>query len=143
MTDYATAAQVETEFKGVTFSSSTQPTSTELSTMITEASAEIDARLAVKYTTPITGTNALVVVRSICVQLLKGRVNEIRGIKTGGDDDKDYTDPSKLARDMLDKLASGKMKLTDATLAATADGVKSYTYTNSIEPNFDVEESQW
>jgi phage gp36-like protein len=142
---YATQAQVLAEFKDLTVGASTPISTSDIAAFIADADAEINSRLSVKYTTPITGSESLIMMKMISVWLIKHRINEILAVKTGTSQTSQEGSKSyrQMAMDLLNDLASGKAKLTDATLATSADGVKSYTYTNSIEHVFDLEIDQW
>lgn len=130
---YSSITNIQYEFKDVTFSSSTAMTTAKVTQYMADADAEIDCTLAVKYTTPITGTQSLVLIGQIAVWLVKDRINETLQVKTG--DDKTSQTGGKSYRqkavDMLNDLASGKKVLTDAALKTSADGVQSYNNNNS------------
>jgi phage gp36-like protein len=142
---YATVQYIEEEFKDVEFTSTSALTDTEVTRFLEEADAEIDMNLGTRYQTPITGTQALIIMRIIAIWLVKSRVSEILRIKTGRiESDQDGgSDPAERAREMLTKISQGKLNLTDATLANSYDGVRSYTSENAIEHVFDTETTQW
>lgn len=145
---YCTQAQIESEFKSMTFSATTPVTDTDITRFIVEADAKIDSKLAVKYTTPITGANSLIVVRTIAIKLIKHRIERIINVKTPSAAGNQGEETSLLdeAEKELDDLAKGMAVLTDATLATSADGVKSYTSTTvstTYERNFSIGETQW
>lgn len=142
---YCTEAQVEGEFKDVDFSASTVVTSDDITRFIAEADALIDGHLAGKYDTPITGATSLLIVRTISVLLVASRVRKILEVK-GGDSSKGQAPKAsekKQAMSMLKQIKEGKILLTDATLANSYDGVKSYTSANDVTPETDVEEELW
>jgi phage gp36-like protein len=141
---YATQSHIEAEFKDVTFSTTTAVTPTDITRFLEEADAEIDSKLSLKYATPITGTNALIIVRLIEIWLVKSRVSEILRVKTGRpESDQEGGDPGERARQWLTDLVSEKMRLTDGTRASSYDGVRSYALENSLEHVFDKDIDQW
>lgn len=143
---YATTDQVQSEFKDVDFADADAAiTTTEVDRFLEEADAEIDINLSAVYQTPITGTQALVVVRMIAIWLTKSRVAEILRVKTGRpESDQDGEGgTAERARTMLRDLATGKLQLTDAVSSTSGGGVRSYTAENSIENVFDTTKQQW
>lgn len=142
---YCTNAQVSSEFKGITFSASSSITDTEVDRFIEEADAEIDGKVSQVYTTPITGTVSLIIVRTISIWLVKDRINKILAVKTGNDEDNQSGEESlgSRARQMLNDIVDRKLDLPDATLVTASDGVKDYNYANSIEPTFKRGTVQW
>jgi phage gp36-like protein len=145
---YAASADVVGEFKDLTVASSGTAISTDdMTRFLAEADAEINSRLSVKYTTPITGTESLLLMRQIAVWLVKDRIERITEVKTGRpvDAQKGQT-PTSLrsqALELLKSICEGKIKLTDATLASTGDGVGSYSSENGTEHIFDRDTQQW
>jgi hypothetical protein len=74
---YSALSDIQSEFKALTFSASTTPTSTAVGGFITQADAEIDARVGLKYVTPVTGTTSLAILQRISTMLVVGRVKKI------------------------------------------------------------------
>lgn len=142
---YVTPAQIAAEFKSMTIGATGPVNTTNLADFIAQADAEINSRLAVKYSTPITGTEALIIMQMISTYLVKARIQSILRVKTGKEDpDQDTADNlRKIAITLLDQLAKGTSILTDATLAVSADGVKSRASDDEVENHFDLESDQW
>jgi hypothetical protein len=141
---YGSLEFVQAEFKNITFDAETMITDTEVERFILEADTLIDSRLCLKYKTPITGPQSLVLVRLIETWLVKSRVLSIMRVKSGTEDvDQEGADPGKRATQMLDDLISGKMKLPDAEPVSTSDGIKSYSFDHEIKHVFDVTKTQW
>jgi hypothetical protein len=142
---YATADQITGEFADVTFSTTTKVTTTDITRFLAEADAEINTRLSSRYAVPITGTEALVLMGMIETWLVKHRVANIMAVKIpvtkaaqGGE-----TDLRQQALDMLQAMVEGKMSLSDAPLASSSAGVKSYAADNDLEHTFQRGENQW
>jgi len=143
---YCTNAQVAAEFKNLSFSSSTYPTDTNVDRFIAEADAEIDSRVGLKYQVPLTGSVALLVARQLSIDIVAERVRRVIKVQSGQDQkrqDGREGDTAKEARERTDLIVQGKMVLSDATLASSHDGVKSYNSDNGVEPVFDAETESW
>lgn len=142
---YTNPTLVVGEFKDLTISASTAVTTTKLTQFIADADAEINSRLGVKYKTPITGTESLVMVTMIATWLVKHRIIEVLHVKTA--DDKTSQVGSKSYREtalaVLKEIASGNIILTDAVLKTSADGVRSFSNDNATANIFDRSIDQW
>jgi phage gp36-like protein len=125
---YATATQVQEEFSGVTFSTTSSPTLATVERWLLEADAVIESALGLRYVVPITGTNSLVVVRNIEILLVRARVRKrLNRIGQLGDAErKVYDDDTTNAMKMLKALAEGTMNLGDATLLNSDGGIASF-----------------
>lgn len=157
MAAYADKDDIAAEFKGLSasggFTASTNPTSTQVNDWCTRASALIDSKIAGKYETPVdesASPNAFLVLMEICIWLVRARVSTVLNLQTG--DSKTSSGPkgaedwNKKAKDALEEIQSGKMKLTDATLAVSGDGVDSFTNNESATlqpPTFTREDDNW
>lgn len=142
---YSTTTQIQSEFKDITFSSTSAVTDTEVADIISMTDAEIDGRLGVRYTVPITGTSSLLICRTISTFITAARVSKIIEVKTG-ESDRDM--PRRIeernnALKMIEDIVSGKMLLSDAVAKGSKRGVRSYTYENDIQPAIDVTQEQW
>ena len=150
---YATVANIEGEFKSITFSPTTSPTDTEVGGFLTQADQEIDATIAVKYLLPIDGANtkALELLKSIEISIVSDRVAAILKVKSSSQ--KVNQDPksgrfSNWGRDMLKKITKGTVLLlnptgTEIDLVTTHDGIESFNVDNNIEHEFDKGVDQW
>jgi phage gp36-like protein len=144
---YCTYDNIQSEFKDVTFSTTTTAvTQTEVTAFISEVEAEIDGRIGVRYTTPIIGTSSLLIMRMVSIFLTCSRISKILEIKTG-EADKDQprrVEEAKAAYKIIDDIIAGKLILTDAVLRSSSNGgVRSYNYSNNIEQSIDVTIDQW
>ncbi len=142
---YAVYGDIASEFKQGSFTASSIVTSTQVTQFITEASAYMDGRISNKYSTPITGTASLIILKTICIMIVADRVRKILEVKTG-DSNKD-SNASKgekgQAEKMLDMIVKGDLPFLDSTLASSDDGSKGYTYDNSVATSFNVESDSW
>jgi phage gp36-like protein len=131
----------------VTFDTTTKVTAAQVTQMIDEADAQIDATIGQKYEVPVTaGTSALNLLKRISVWLVISEIAPIFEVKTGGDskaEQKPGRDEYKKANDILSKIASGEITLDGATQLGSHAGVKSYVSENDLEPTFQKDEDQW
>lgn len=143
---YCTYANVASEFKNTTFSATSPVTDTEVTDIITQTDAEIDARLSTVYQTPITGASSIILLKTISIYISAARVSKIIEIKTG-ESDKDQprrVEERLAAEKMLQDIIKGVLPLVDATKKVSTGGVRSYTSDNTcIKPVFDVTKDQW
>lgn len=142
---YSTQAQIQGEFKDVTFTASTAVTDTEVAELISQTDAEIDARLSVRYVVPVTGPTSLLLLRTISIYITAARVSKIIEVKTG-ESDRDQprrVEERNTALRMLQEIIDGKIILTDAEEADPHRGVRSYTYENNITPCIQTTRDQW
>lgn len=144
---YCVIADVQAEFKSITFSPTTAVTDTEVNAYIADASALMDARLALRYQTPVTGAVSLSVLKVICARKVANHIRKILAVKTGNKDTEQAlgTDQKQKAspEDMLQMIVDGTMMLVDADLIQASNGIKSYTYTNQTERTFTRDSKQW
>lgn len=131
-TAYAVIADVQAELKGMVFSANTTPTDTDVTRMITEAQAEIDARIGARYSVPIDVGGAAAasapLLRLILIGLLAPRIKNITALQTKASDvnqAKGSADPSAWARKMLEDIQKGDVSLSGATLISSTGGVES------------------
>jgi hypothetical protein len=142
---YASVGDIQYEFKNITFSSSTTPTSTAVSEFITQTEALVNSKLSTRYTTPITGTESLSLVKMIVVTIVSRRIKEIIAVKTGKPEVDTETkgamafDPMKMLLD----ISMNRAQLNDAQLASSGDGVSSFASSNDIPATFLKDTKQW
>lgn len=139
-------SDISAELKGVTFSASTKVTSTQLAGFIAQADAMIDGKVGQRYTTPITGANALLIVKRISILLVLAIVKPIFEVKT--DDPKANQSPIgsddyKKAMALLTDIVEGNLLLSDASALGTHGGIKSYNVDEEIDHTFEIGTDQW
>lgn len=143
---YSTYGDIQAEIKGLDLSDqSAALQAVQVTAFIAQGDAEIDSRLSVKYQTPVAGTQALTVLKTISTYLAVERcLNflEIKGPDASSSQagQKSY---DKLARQMLTDLATDKMRLIDAPLLQSANGIRSGNVDNGYCPFFDITTRQW
>jgi len=141
---YSTNSDVQSEFKNLTYSSG-GITSAEVDEFIDQEDAFIDGIVGRKYTTPITGTYALRIIKNISIQLVTSRIKRILAVKTGIPETEQDSSGNLFgqAKTKLDDIAAGRLLLSDATLGNTSDGVDSFAVSDDLEHIFKRDEQQW
>ena len=141
---YSTNSDIQSEFKSLTYNSN-GITSAEVDAFIEQEDAYIDGIVGRKYVTPITGTYALRIMKTISVQLVASRVKRILAVKTGiaSTDQDSMGDLFQMAKTKLDDIAEGRLILSDAVLARASDGVDSFAVSDDIKHIFKRDEQQW
>lgn len=146
---YCLPADVQAEFKKLTVDENSIITDAKLTEWINQAEKEIDGRLTTKYVTPITGTNALAIIKTICVWLVADRVSRILELAakppTQGDVKivKIGTGTAKEARQMLEDIMCGKLDLVDADLRSATKGIKFGTVSCGEPHTYKKNKDQW
>lgn len=143
---YCTNSDVQAEFKSLTYTSGLI-TSAKVDEWIAQADAYINARIGLKYQTPVTDADALSILKTISVWFVAYRVKDILITSTGSpavdQNSQPRNDYMKLAEARLQLIIDGKLPLPNTSLANSTDGVKSYSYANSIEHTFKKDVAQW
>lgn len=143
---YCTNAQVADEFNGVVaFDSTSSPTDTTVDRWRAEADRLIDAKVGLRYDTPISDETDLILIRQIAIMLVSARVRR-RLNRTGPDNETakvKVTDTHDQAMKMLDQIVKGLMDLPESSLKSSETGVSSYTGTLDEPHTFQKGEDQW
>ncbi len=129
---YCANTDVQAEFKSLTYNSA-GVTSAKVDEWITQADAYINSKVGVKYLVPVTSAASPIsfsVLKMISTWLVADRVKDILYTLTGT--------PS---ADQNSK--QGDLKLSDATLVSSSDGVSSFSYENGEEHTFQKNVNQW
>jgi phage gp36-like protein len=142
---YCTEAQVQAEFKELKLSGTSSVTSAQIVEFIEEADAEINAIIGLKYVTPVSTGDALVLCRRMSRAIVFERISQKLAIKIG--DPKLSQDSSRLTKNdalaLARQIADGTVKFGGATLQSSADGVSSFTSSNNVERVFKKDTKQW
>ena len=154
MPSYATPDNIASEFKDITFSTTTKVTTAEVTAFLTQADQEINATIGVKYKAPIiegTHPEAFDLLKSIAISIVAARVSDILKVKTPGpaiDQDSKGEKREIWGRKMLSKLAKGTMLLLDSDGnqipgATTHDGVRSFNVNSDVKNLWKKGVDQW
>lgn len=147
---YAVFGDIESEFKNISFAAGQALVESQVTEFISQEEAVINATISNRYETPITGTQALKVVKSITIAYVAYRVAKILNLKKDIPIPKGFV-PQTLnegsafvkARKQLEAIQSGKIVLNDAVARSTEQGVKSYNSENSISSIWKRDTRQW
>lgn len=146
---YCLNTDVQAEFKNLNYVSSGGITSGEVDTWIGETDAYINARISLKYSTPITNATDLLIMKTISVWLtadrVKKRLTTLTGVK-GEQSSEPEEGWAVAAEKRLEAIVTGMLPLANSTLTRSNDGVDSYSYSQAEEteaPVFSKGVDQW
>lgn len=145
---YATNADLLLEFKGLVYGNNLQAATVD--EWCNQASNRIDSYLTGRYVTPVnSGTSpiAFSILKNICIQIVKLRMNEFLRIQTGDEKTSQggvSASPKQIASE-LESLRDLKTILKDAVLATATDGATSFDAQNTatVKPTFNKGTDQW
>ena len=147
---YATQADIAAEFKNLTFGANKGLTDTEVTELIAQEEATINAIIANRYEVPITGTEALKVMKGISIAFVAYRVAKILNLKKNIPIPKEMIPQEldegsmfRVAQKRLKAIQSGKIILNDAVVRSSTQGIKSYNAENNICPLWERDTNQW
>lgn len=140
---YCTSTEIQSEFRDITFSSSSAVTTADVTSFIDQASAFIDSLLSSQFIVPITGTESLKVIKNICVWLVADRVSNILRLQKGQDDKQPIQDSLyKRAMEMISMILDNKVFLNDAKPIGSASPQSSFS-SNTTAKVIKKYERQW
>lgn len=146
---YSTAALVTSEFKSIDFAASgAKVTTAEITQFIVEAEAYIDGRIGLLYTTPVVlgdSPKATEILKHISTGLVAQRVAHIMETKAITPKGDQYI-PKNLGADAerkLEMIVNRTLLLSDAESISSAQGVKSYSSSNTVTRTFKQGTNQW
>jgi hypothetical protein len=152
---YCEQSNVQEEFKSLDVGSTSVISADRIDRFITEASAEIDARVGLKYVVPINANASplsTAILRTICAKMVAGRLMPQLKVKTGestgaqathGQNKNPVNELVAEARSMLSEIVKGTLFLIDATLVSKTDGLGDLNSTIGQEHTFRRDERQW
>lgn len=146
---YCTVADIQAEFKTISFSSTSLVTDATVQTFITEASAVIDSKVGQRWVTPITADATSLALMSIyCRVLVSARVKGILENKqtTNVDANQNVKVFGMSASDVmkaLEQIRNGETQLSGATLALANAAFYSNNNQNNVQPVFHKNTKQW
>lgn len=143
---YCASDDVKGLFQGVTFSSGTKVTSSEVEAWIDDADKLIDGYLKGSYSVPITGSGSLAIIKQISMRLAGHQVERRLSIDSGVSDfDKvRKKDLRTEAMDMLKDIISKKLVLPDAPTSSSTGGAEGSAYAATTNQRvFNKDDDQW
>jgi len=145
---YSTSAEIQSDFKNLTLSTTTLVTTADVEQFIVEADALIDSFIGMKYEVPVTGgASALSLLKLFSRTLVADRVKKIMEVKqaqnTSANQDTRGAYSTKDVMAALKQIQNGDLKLSGATGLVSNGGFYSHNNANSIEPTFKKGCKQW
>ncbi len=146
---YAVAADVQYEFKSINFAATDASISTaKVTEFIVQEEAMLEARISGVYTTPITGTKSISIMKMLTIMMVKARIEDILAVKVGAPKPEQGNNGDAIRASVtryVEDIVSRKMQLVDATLGNSNAGVQSYVSENvaTVESTFKSGEDQW
>lgn len=144
---YCSTAEITSEFKDIEFTATTTVTDTDVDSFIDQASAAIDSNIYNRYIVPVTvGAGALLLLKMVCIMMVKARILSILSVKTPQDKTKQDPDGPTLltqAQKMLDSISKGILDLVGATGTGTEQGMTSFLANSDLTYDFRVGENNW
>lgn len=143
---YCILSDIQSDFGDITFDADSKVTDTKVDEFIVSESNYIDSYISSKYAVPVVEANspsAFALLKRICIFRVSDRIRNILEIKTGDNAiNQDVKGQSRTPSDDLKKIIDGKLRLIDAPLATTDDGL-SYGLTDSSYKPFSLNQDQW
>ncbi len=150
---YALEADIIKEMKGIGFTSSTQVTSAAISDFLDQADALINMYIGKRYVTPATGSESLLVLKKIAVDIVVYRATKILDLKKSipipdSNVIQDITEGSAYRHSikLLTDIRDNKMDLPDESEINSSGGLASF-HTESgnadLTPCFQKGVDQW
>ncbi len=143
---YCSYVDVIAEFKSLdTSSTGAVITNGKITSLIAQSDAFINGRVGKVYTTPVTGTEALLILKKISIGLTAERISNILKLKGPVPEGNQLMqkDLIKEAREDLSMIVKGDLLLIDAAKISSTGGVASYTGENDVRRTFKQGEDQW
>lgn len=143
---YCTLEDIQSDFAEIIFDADSKVTDAKVDDYIASESNYIDSYISSKYAVPVVEANspmAFDLLKRICIFRVSDRIRNILEIKTGDDKiNQDVKGQSRTPSDDLKKIIDGKLRLIDAPLATTDDGL-SYGVTDASYKPFSLNQQQW
>lgn len=149
MAAYSIVADVQSEFKDITFGANGKVTSTEVTEFITQADEEINSYINNRYAIPVSSSIsplASKLVKQLSIWLVTDRISKILKVKSETEKVDQQQNPASLrtrAVKILERLRKADQDLVDGEQKNTTLGINSFTESNAIEPCFGKETDQW
>ena len=144
---YCLAADIQKDFPGVVFDTTSKVKLADIPDFITDADALIDSYLSARYVVPVTGSESLAVLKFYSRTLVSDKVKGLLEIKQQTNQNANQNVRSGLtSRDILKLLADlrdGNSQLPDAVLAKSGGGINSFNVKNGVVPEFKKDTEAW
>ncbi len=145
---YSTSTEVTSDFKNITFSTTTMVTTADVDQFIVEADALINSYIGMRYSTPVAAdASTLALLKLFSRTLVADRIKKIMEVKqttnTTANQDVRGAYSTRDVMSQLKQIQNGDLKLSGATLNATGGGIFSNNVANAVEPVFKKGCKQW
>ena len=139
---YAAYTDIQNEFKNTAFDATAKLTSTEVTEIITQTENTVNAQLAQVYSTPVTNSTDVSIIKRLIIMFVKHRVQEILKLKSGEELDSEESSLEDKAQKMLDKIIEKKLLHNTTRKTTNNVGVEDYNSNNDIHATFDLTNEQ-
>lgn len=145
---YSTSSDIQSDFKNITFSTTTLVTSDDVEQFIDEADALIDSYLGMRFQVPVEDDDsALNLLKMFSRTLVADRIKKILEVKqtTNQSANQDIRGAYS-TKDVLQQLRDirdGNLNLSGATSLVSGGGFYSNNYTNDVTPIFTKNDKAW
>lgn len=142
---YCTEAQVQGEFKDLPITTTTALKTGQIAEFIAEADALINAIISVRYQTPVTTGDALLLCRRMSRALVADRVAAILAVKLPNDKlNQDATRmTTKEVMALAQKIADGDILFDGGVVLAGVSSVAALALTQDVPIKFKRDRKQW
>lgn len=147
MSEYTSVSAIQSEFKSVTFTTTSAVTTDDVNEFINQEEAALESEVCSIYSVPIVSDRGVAMMKLMATLMVKARIVDILQVKTG-DAKADQASSGQPLRDrvkeLMDKIISKKVQFSsDEPLVQSSGGVQSYASSNDLTPEFRSGEDQW
>ncbi len=145
---YTTYTEIQSDFKDITFSTTTNVTATDVTQFIVEADSLVNAYVAKRYTVPVTAGDGLNLLKLCSRSLVTARIKRLMEVVQEKSTEANQavqgvllspTAVMKILTDIRDDL----IDLTGATLLESSRGFYSKNVAEEITPTIEKSTKQW
>lgn len=146
---YTTSEEIQSDFKDVTFTSSTNVTEDDVTQFIVESDALINAYVGARYIVPVSQAgDGLNLLKLLSRSLVTARIKKIMEVKQEKSVDGNqnvvgvFLSPKEVMK-ILSDIKDDVLKLAGADPLASGGGFYSNNYSNDVEAVVQKSEKQW
>ncbi len=145
---YTTYTEIQSDFKDMTFSTTTLVTSTDVTQFIVEADSLINAYVGARYTVPVTTGDGANLLKLLSRCLVSGRIKKLLEVKQEKATDANQSvigvllSPTQVMK-ILNDIKNDELTLAGASSLVSGLGFYSENYTNDVEPVITKDTRQW
>ncbi len=145
---YTTAAEIEADFKDMTFTSTSNVKTDDVTQFIVEADALINAYVGARYTVPVTSGDGLNLLKLLSRSLVAQRVKALLEVKQDTSKDANQSVKGVLlsAKEVMAILSDIKndiLQLSGAASLVSSSGFYSNNVANCVKPVVTKSDKQW